>query len=94
MENYSQCVKSSKNDVWTLGMILLHMGLLQNQQTCYEEECRKINWVKVYQNLEQLERLYGAKVRGLVGCMLESNRKDRPTWTELKQVFSEKCTNE
>lgn len=38
---------SYKNDVFTLGIIALECGLLENQDQCYVEDCGKVNWQRV-----------------------------------------------
>jgi len=36
-----------KNDVFTLGMIMLECGLLERQDQCYLDDCSRINWQKI-----------------------------------------------
>lgn len=39
-----------KNDVFTLGMIMLECGLLDRQNNCYLDECAKVHWNQIRQN--------------------------------------------
>jgi serine/threonine protein kinase len=58
LEMESFCVKSSKNDVWTCGIIILEIGLLENQNLCYRANSRKINWVKLNENIYHFGKIY------------------------------------
>ena len=36
-----------KNDVFTLGMIMMECGLLERKDECYMDDCSRINWQKI-----------------------------------------------
>jgi hypothetical protein len=77
-------MKSNKNDVWTCGMIILEIGLLEDQNLCYKENCRKINWGKLSQNIDKFGRQYKDQLKSIVLSMVAQHKKDRPTWQQLK----------
>ena len=52
-----------KNDVFTLGMILLQCGLLERQDQCYLDDCSKLNWSKLDANLLRFGHSYEEELK-------------------------------
>lgn len=46
-------INQYKSDVFTLGMILLEIGLLQSQDDCYSQNKRTINWQRIQNNIQR-----------------------------------------
>ena len=74
---------SYKNDVFTMGMILLECGLLERQDQCYLEECSNINWSKVEANVCRFGHVYDEDLKKMLGLMLERDIRKRPDWLDL-----------
>lgn len=59
-----------RSDVFTAGMLILEAGLLQRQDDCYEDDCSKVNWRQVGDNINKFGELYGGELKGYVDMML------------------------
>ena len=51
-------------------MLILEAGLLQRQDDCYEDDCSKVNWRQVGDNINKFGELYGGELKGYVDMML------------------------
>lgn len=64
-----------RSDVFTVGMIILEVGLFQSQDDCYYSNKTCINWEKIKRNLLLFEEVYGRDMRAVVELLLVANFK-------------------
>lgn len=69
-------------------MIILEMGLLRDLNSCYKDDCRRIDLLKVEENICKFGQKY-ARLEPLVRLMLKKNKKDRLDWMELSKMIQE-----
>lgn len=79
-----------KNDVFTLGMIMLECGLLERQEQCYLDDCSRINWQKIENNLRRFAEIYDEQLWRLIEYMLKGDIRVRPDWQDLSKLINSK----
>ena len=67
---------------------MLEMGLLRDLDSCYKDDCRRIDLLKVEENISKFGQKY-ARLEPLVRLMLKKNKKDRLDWMELSKMIQE-----
>jgi hypothetical protein len=63
---------------------MLEIAMLEYQTDCYEKHLTKVNWKKVNEKLDRLEREYSSELRKMVELMLKKNPKDRLLWSVMQ----------
>ena len=87
-ENLVQPIHNvNKSDIYTLGMIVLHMATLENCDKCYDFDNCKIKKEEVDAKLGILKKNYKEKLFFFVKGMLFEDEKDRPDYEELLNMF-------
>ncbi|KAM3137380.1 hypothetical protein pb186bvf_010560 [Paramecium bursaria] len=76
-----------KSDVFTLGVIFLHVSLLKNMDKLYTYEEGRIDVQQLRTFLEQLSQVYGGDIHDIIQWMLEIQEKDRPDFIELRKQY-------
>ena len=77
-----------RSDVYTAGILILEVGLLQRQDDCYDDDCSKINERRLDENIDKFGELYGSELRGYVEMMLARDLGKRIHWEQLIQQIN------
>lgn len=77
----------NKSDIFTLGMIVLHMATLDNCDKCYDYSGFKIKQEEVEMKLASLKKKYTDKLFFFVKGMLIEDEKSRPDYEDLLNMF-------
>ena len=81
-----------KNDVWSMGMVLLECGLLERQDHCYRDEYQRLDYDLLHKNVRRFGLEYSEELRIITELMLKPDNKDRPDWLDLEQ-YARKSTD-
>jgi hypothetical protein len=71
-------------------MIMLECGLLERQDQCYLDDCSRINWQKIENNLRRLAEIYDEQLWRLIEYMLKGDIRVRPDWQDLSKLINSK----
>lgn len=67
--------------MFTLGVIMLEIGLLEYQDSCYKSQSTVIDWAQLEDNWAKFRRSYSDQLSDiLMDFMLEKNPKVRSSW--------------
>ena len=72
-----------KSDVFTAGMIVLEVGLLERQDGCYEEDSARVCTGELEKRVERFGEMYGGWLKGVVHRMVEIEVGKRYDWEEV-----------
>lgn len=81
-----------KNDVWSMGLILLECGLLEDQSPLYKDDYARLDYPALQRNLQRFGAAQGHELQLVVELMLKPDTKDRPDWMDLEQ-YAKKSVN-
>ena len=74
-----------KSDVFTLGMVMIEIGLLEYQDVCYIGDSTIIDWVRLEDSWTRFRGSYSHHLADiLMDCMLQKSPKSRNSWEELE----------
>lgn len=74
--------------MFTVGMIMLEVALVESQDGCYLMHRRNINWQKIHANLQRLLEKYSPELRQVIELMLKKDSRERPDWLELEYFLN------
>ncbi|CAD8064056.1 unnamed protein product [Paramecium sonneborni] len=73
-----------KSDVYSLGMIMLHISSSHNCEDCYDMQKMKVNHQQVQRRLQNLEQMFSSQYIQVLRTMLLLNEDQRPDFLELR----------
>lgn len=79
-----------KNDVYSLGLMVLEMISLQNHEKAFESFTKDPE--NLTQQINKIPEIYGSEADGLqkiLGLMLRENASERPNFIELNELISQ-----
>lgn len=76
-----------KSDIFTLGMIVLHMSSRDNCDKCYDYEKFTMKLGEIDKKLEYLKKKYGLKLFSFVKGMLLEDEAERPDYDDLLNML-------
>lgn len=77
-----------KSDIFTLGMITLHIATRENCDQCYDYQRNVIRNEEIDKKLKILNEKYGEKLFFFVKGMLIEDETDRPDYEDLMNMFN------
>lgn len=79
-----------RNDVFTLGMIMLECALLERQDECYLDDSSHIQWQKVTSGVNRVAQIYSPELKMMIEIMLTRDIWKRMDWISLEKFVHEK----
>ena len=76
-----------KSDIFTLGMVVLHMTTLENCDECYDYQSFKLRNGEIDKRLANLKKQYGDKLYYVIKGMLIEDENERPEYDDLLKML-------
>lgn len=77
-----------KSDIFTLGMIVLHLATLENCDLCYDFISYQVKYEEIHKKLAILRKKYGEKLFFFVKGMLIEDELERPDYEDLLKMLN------
>jgi serine/threonine protein kinase len=89
MDSSEQRVKKEdlyKGDVWSLGVIMIELCLLEPESMSGDLEVDKLKKT-IHANLSQISKKYGKELASILGKLVDIEPRKRPSFKEIQDLL-------